>query len=55
METEASGEWPEVDQRFRQQAIKAGPTALEADPDSPRKVRSLEVLNSEFTSDIVQP
>jgi hypothetical protein len=55
METEASGEWPEVDQRFRQQAIKAGPTALEADPDSPRKVRSLEVLNSEFASDIVQP
>lgn len=55
MEAEASGEWPQVDQRFRQQAIKPGPTALEADPDSPRKARSLEVLNGEFTSDSVQP
>jgi len=55
MEAEASGEWPQVDQRFREQAIKSGPTALEADPDSARKARSLEVLNSEFTSEPVQP
>jgi len=55
MEAEASGEWPQIDQRFRQQAIKPGPTALEADPGSPRKARSLEVLNSEFTSNTIQP
>ncbi len=55
MEAEASGEWPQVDQRFREHAIKPGPTALEADPNSPRKARSLEVLNGEFTSESVQP
>ena len=54
MEAEASGEWPELDKRFRQQAVKAGPTPLAKETESKRRARSFQVLNSEFTSESTQ-
>lgn len=51
MEAEASGEWPQLDQRFRQEAIKPGPTNLEKEGSNQRKDRVYQVLNGEFTTD----
>lgn len=52
MEAEASGEWPQIDQRVREQSIQPGPALLEKEPDSQRKARSLKMLNGEFTTEI---
>jgi len=49
MEEEASGEWPELEARFRQQAVKSGPTNLAEEPLEQRKERAFRVLNGEFT------
>lgn len=54
MEAEASGEWPKLDQRFRQQAVKAGPTPLAKETESKRRDRAFQVLNSEFTTEPAQ-
>lgn len=49
MEEEASGEWPQLESRFRQQAVKSGPTNLADEPLKQRKERAFQVLNGEFT------
>jgi hypothetical protein len=49
MEEEASGEWPELEARFRQQAVKSGPTDLAEEPLERRKDRAFRVLNGEFS------
>ena len=48
MEEEASGEWPELESRFRQQAVKSGPTNLAEEPLERRRERAFRVLNGEF-------
>jgi hypothetical protein len=48
MEQEASGEWPELESRFRQQAVKSGPTNLAKEPTERRRERAFRVLNGEF-------
>lgn len=49
MEEEASGEWPELESRFRQQAVKNGPTNLAEEPMERRRERAFRVLNGEFS------
>ena len=48
MEEEASGEWPELESRFRQQAVKSGPTNLAEETVERRRERAFRVLNGEF-------
>jgi len=48
MEEEASGEWPQLEQRFSQLAVKPGPTNLTKEPSSQRRERAFRVLNGEF-------
>ncbi|MDQ7015960.1 MAG: hypothetical protein Q9O24_09175 [Gammaproteobacteria bacterium] len=48
MEAEASGEWPELERRLAQQALKLGPESLLIGQDDPRKKRAFSVLNGEF-------
>jgi len=48
MEAEASGEWPKLEQRFRQAAPRKGPTPLAKEPSSKRRERAFRVLNGEF-------
>ena len=48
MEEEASGEWPELESRFREQAVKNGPTNLAKEPMEQRRERAFRVLNGEF-------
>jgi hypothetical protein len=50
MEEEASGEWPKLEARFRQQAVKSGPTNLAKEPAERRKERAFKVLNGEFST-----
>ena len=49
MEEEASGEWPELEARFRQQAVKSGPTNLAKETTERRRERAFRMLNGEFT------
>ncbi|MGD8592964.1 MAG: hypothetical protein PVF82_09040 [Gammaproteobacteria bacterium] len=57
MEEEASGEWPELESRFRQQAVKSGPTNLAKEPMERRRERAFRVLNGEFpvTKPVIKP
>jgi hypothetical protein len=48
MEEEASGEWPELEARFREQAVKNGPTNLAKESMEQRRERAFRVLNGEF-------
>lgn len=48
MEEEASGEWPEMESRFRKQAVKSGPTNLAKEPKVQRRERAFRLLNGEF-------
>ncbi len=50
MEAEASGEWPELEQRFLQQSISKGPTDLAKEPYDDRKKKAFNVLNDEMAS-----
>lgn len=34
LELEASGQWPELDQKYRDMALRSGPTALERTRDT---------------------
>ena len=52
MEAEASGEWPKLDERFRQQVPLKGPTALAKEPSSKRRDRAFRVLNGEFPAHV---
>lgn len=51
METEASGEWPKLEQRFRKEALKMGATDLAKEPDNQRRERAFRTLNAEFPAD----
>ena len=51
METEASGEWPELEQRFRKNSLKMGATELAKEPDDLRRERAFRTLNAEFTAE----
>jgi len=51
METEASGEWPKLEQRFRKEALKMGATDLVKEPDNQRRERAFRTLNAEFTAE----
>jgi hypothetical protein len=48
MESEASGEWPQLEQRLREQAVSKGPVNLPKDPFERRRERAFNVLNGEF-------
>jgi hypothetical protein len=48
MESEASGEWPKLEQRFRQQGVSDGPVDLAKDPSGRRRERAFRILNGEF-------
>ena len=48
MEAEASGEWPQLEARFREAAPRKGPTPLTKEPSSKRRERAFRVLNGEF-------
>lgn len=50
MEAEASGEWPQLEERFRQTALSKGPTNLAEEPSGRRRERAFRVLNGEFTT-----
>jgi len=50
MESEASGEWPKLEQRFQQKALKMGATDLAKEPDNQRRERAFRTLNAEFTA-----
>ena len=50
METEASGEWPELEARFREQVPAKGPANLEQEPSDERRERAFRMLNGEFPS-----
>ena len=51
MEAEASGEWPQLEQRFRDDVPAMGPTDLEKDPQGRRRERAFRVLNGEFPTE----
>lgn len=48
MESEASGEWPQLEDQFRKQALSKGPTNLAKDPSERRRDRAFRILNGEF-------
>lgn len=48
MEAEASGEWPQLEERFRKQVPAKGPVDLAKEPSQKRRDRAFRVLNSEF-------
>ena len=49
MESEASGEWPEMERRFIDASLSAGPVALEKD-SSEKETRAHILLNAELAS-----
>jgi len=48
MESEASGEWPELEQRFTKQSLSKGPVNLAKEPSERRRDRAFNMLNGEF-------
>ncbi|MBF0471755.1 MAG: hypothetical protein HQL48_10325 [Gammaproteobacteria bacterium] len=50
MEEEASGEWPQLEQRFRDLAVTPGPVDLEKESNSRRRDRAFNLLNDEMTT-----
>jgi len=48
MESEASGEWPELEQRFTKQSLSKGPVNLAKEPSQRRRDRAFNMLNGEF-------
>jgi len=48
MESEASGEWPELEQRFKKQSLSKGPVNLAKEPSERRRDRAFNMLNGEF-------
>jgi len=48
MESEASGEWPELEQRFKKQSISKGPVNLKKEPNKRRRDTAFNMLNGEF-------
>ena len=48
MEAEASGEWPELEQRFKSKSINKGPVNLAKEPFERRRDSAFELLNGEF-------
>lgn len=55
MEAEASGEWPALEQRFRDEAIQAGANELAKEPDNQRRERVFKVLNGPLTHKSAEP
>ena len=55
MEAEAAGEWPELENRFREQSPKLGPTNLTTEPNNARHERAFRVVNSEFSNSPASP
>lgn len=52
MESEASGDWPELERVFLEDTPDKGPIALASDPESNRRRQAaFRVLNGEFPSD----
>ena len=54
MEEEASGEWPQLEERFIQQGLNKGATNFPGIEKDPRRERAFHVLNGEFTQDVRQ-
>lgn len=48
MEAEASGEWPELEQRFLDKSISKAPTPLATEPYDDRREKAFRVLNGEM-------
>jgi len=55
MEAEAAGEWPELENRFREQNPKLGPTNLSTEPNNARHERAFRVVNGEFPNILESP
>lgn len=53
MESEASGEWPELEKRFLNESISKGPTNLAKEPYDERKKKAFRVLNAEMPTNTV--
>ena len=49
MESEASGEWPELEKRFTEKSLSAGPVAFEKD-DTEKKPAAHIILNAELAA-----
>ena len=47
MESEASGEWPELEKRFLDESISKGPANLAKEPKDNRKKKAFKILNGE--------
>jgi len=48
MEVEASGEWPELEQRFLSNSVNKGPVNLAKEPNEKRQDKAFNMLNGEF-------
>lgn len=48
METEASGEWPQLEKRFKKQSLSKGPVNLVKEPSERRRDKAFKLLNGEF-------
>ena len=48
METEASGEWPQLEKRFKKQSLSKGPVNLAKEPSERRRDKAFKLLNGEF-------
>lgn len=48
MESEASGEWPELEKRFLKQQAKVGPIMYPREGESARKKRVFTILNGDL-------
>lgn len=50
MEMEAAGEWPELEQRFREKALKSGAIDIQDPYSDRRKAKVFSLLQGEFSS-----
>lgn len=51
MESESSGEWPELEKRFLDKSVAKGPTNLPKEPKENRKKKAFSVLNGEMPTE----
>ncbi len=52
MEEEASGEWPQLEQRFHDLAVSPGPVDLAKETNDSRRKRAFSVLNGAMTTTV---
>ena len=50
MESEAAGEWPELDSVFTQEIVITGPVPMQKEPTSNKKKRVYSIINGDLVS-----